>query len=380
MPSYLLCPVGSDEGGVRGINRVELGEEVDNARNMRMGDLAIPPGPYQMQGIDDVLSVIETNLAGAVVRSGSKACNVCHTNPIAMPDAGDDALSDRIDAFGEFELKDLHPCVISSDEPGRRVAPGHCPGDPVTEPHRQSLPEICDCIETALSDPSDVGDNLNEDHDEARVALALCRALAAYQRTRGVCGAMRPDGPSSSQSGPACTEPGSPCDPFSGELLQPSVGFVCQSTGTQAQCLSETVCGAYSLRGGGKFLHDKAVSMLRIDVAGSGGIDSPVNVQDSLDIAGSLSAFDYRTRTRVEIAPFTFVEGTTLGSGEDFSASGEGKALVNGVPSDVRVVTTRSGDVVSFQIFRTGVDPEQLLFEGTGEAARSGIGFEISVP
>ena len=81
MPSYLLCPVGSETGPegmqVRGSNRVEVGQAVDDQGNMRMADIPINPGLFKALTGD----VISHTKDGS--DAGTHGCNDdsigCHT-------------------------------------------------------------------------------------------------------------------------------------------------------------------------------------------------------------------------------------------------------------------------------------------------------------
>jgi hypothetical protein len=213
MPSYLLCPEGSNNGS----NRIEIGVVVGNKGEMQMADFPSPPGPYMPLGLADVLSVVPD----------SKECNSCHSNGNAGAAQGQPQLSLPIDPFGKFGNTALTPLIISTDEPGQLVNPG--PG--LTA---QSLSEVCGCIENAQTrnDPTDPLNN-----EQGRVVLALCRALEAYQESRGYCTEVV----SSPPSGPDCDVDalGYPCDPNTGGTAQASTGYTCQIVDEDLfQCVS----------------------------------------------------------------------------------------------------------------------------------------------
>ena len=213
MPSYLLCPEGSDNGS----NRIEIGVVVGENGEMQMADIPIPPGAYTTLGLADVLSVVPD----------SKGCNSCHDPGNPGAPQGGPQLSLPIDSFGTFGTTGLAPFIISTDEPGRSVNPGQ--GFTV-----QSLSEVCGCIEQAQirNDPTDP---LNT--DQGRVVLALCRALEAYQESRGYCTEVV----SSPPSGADCDVDalGYPCDPNTGGTAQASTGYTCQIVDEDLfQCVS----------------------------------------------------------------------------------------------------------------------------------------------
>jgi|GEM_PF-6967433 len=348
MPSYSLCPVGS-VGEAQGSNRIEVGQVVDAAGNMRMGDIPVPPGPYEPLDPADVVSKVDGG-------QGTKECNQCHGNPVQNPVMGDDELSDKLPAAPE--------CVICTDAPGQTAAPGDC--QPKTTPptprpvEAQCLSEICDCIDQALAVE---GDAHPLDDAQGVVLQKLCRALEAYQERIGVCGseACPP------QSGPACEDPGEPCNPIDGTTAAQSTGYSCQPTEQdEFQCISDQVCEAYSLTGGGKFLVGAAVSLVRLEVSGSAATTDPDALVDGTDVTATLDAYNYQTRTQVGQLSLTSFELTRAGS--DFEASGTGTALVNGVPTPVHFTASQTGSDVAFELF----DANDALLVGTdGEAGRA---------
>jgi hypothetical protein len=291
MPSYTLCPVGSVSDGVQGSNRVEIGEIVDDFDNMRMADVPVPPGPYEPLDPDEVISKVDGG-------QGTKNCNQCHGNPVESPTMGDDELSDKFPPDED--------CVICTDEPGKAAHPGNCQqksgGDP-RPAKAECLSDVCHCIDLAVAE-----DNHPLDTDQGRVIQALCHALEEYQQSQGVCG-------SDECPGPTCLD--------------------------------------YSLEGGGKFLdEDAAVSMVRLEVHGTAATNDPDEVVDSMDVTGSLSAFNYLTRTRIEMSGFSSFEVHRTGA--DFTASGAGTALVDGTPTAVEFEATRTGGDVTFTVSEAG--------------------------
>jgi hypothetical protein len=136
IPSYTLCP-GSD-GSNEHVNRVEIGVEVSRRKSIRlvMGDVSIPPGPYQrLNGWRDVISAVPD----------SKGCNECHEGGNENATKGAQQ-SIAIDTFGTSHIgTELAPYIIATNEPGRAIEPG--PGLKA-----QSLNEICGCIDDAVND------------------------------------------------------------------------------------------------------------------------------------------------------------------------------------------------------------------------------------
>jgi len=145
--------------------------------------------------------------------------------------------------------------------------------------------------------------------------------------------------------------------------------------------IRELVCGeiippgTYSLSGGGKFLANSAVSVLRLDLSGAAASDDPNSFSDSVDIGGSLRAFNYLTRTLIESVSFSSLQGTLLGGG-DLMAMGEGTAIVNGVPTNIDFDAAKTGGVITFEV--RNADTGALLAGGTGEPGRAALELTIT--
>jgi hypothetical protein len=201
------------------------------------------------------------------------------------------------------------------------------------------------------------------------VLQKLCRALEQYQQRIGVCGSEE----CPPQSGPACDDPGEPCSPINGLALLESTGYSCQPTEQDVfQCISDQVCEAYSLEGGGKFLVDSAVSLVRLELSGTAATTDPDSIVDGTDITVSLDAYNYLTRTHVEQASIWSFELTR--SGADFVATGAGTALVNGVSTSIEFTATQTGSDVTFEVRD---DADTLLIGTDGEVDRAA--FQLTV-
>jgi len=183
-PSFLLCPTDNKgAGGQFGSDRAELGEDVDDKGNMKMGDLPAPPGAT------DFSKVTEGDVLSKVVPmsdQGTKACNSCHNEPMPGTE-GDNQLSDPIDPFGTFSGTELAPFVIDTDEPGRTADPQA----------KMTLKDVCKCmmknkdaIQQAANsppvDPADRNPNLN-----MKLLLKLCRKLKNKIPRTPACGTPR---------------------------------------------------------------------------------------------------------------------------------------------------------------------------------------------
>jgi hypothetical protein len=229
--------------------------------------------------------------------------------------------------------------------------------------HADSLSEICQCIKDART---------NENHPlyhEGDVVEKLCDALASYQTARGICGSDECPPP----SGPACSQLGDSCSPITGESVLIVTGYSCQAVGEALQCVSDCHCQRYFVSGGGKFLVNGAVSMVRLELSGRVSTSEPDPLVDTTDVTGELSAFNYLTRTLVESVSFSSFEATR--SGADFSVTGAGTALVNGAATDIEFDASQTGSDTHFEV--RDADTSAVLAGGMGEAGRAA--FELTV-
>jgi hypothetical protein len=358
MPSYLLCP--SDEGH----ERVEIGEAIDGAGNMRMADIHIHPGAF--------VAIDETDV---VSEDDSKGCNsngsTCHTEYI--PPSTTDKRSAPIDPFDGAPAFGNPDCIIATDRCDKSAikTPKNCFGSD-TEPRTarpQSLSEVCDCIEAG---------NTNPDHPlflflggEGLAVEELCHALETYQDTRGACTAVG----CPPSTGPECEDPGSPCDPSTGATVTAAAGYHCQPTEEDIfQCIADCPCRDYDLLGGGKFLVNTAVSMVRLKLDGLVATPDPDQFADNDHLNGELEAFNYLSRTLVQSVSFSSLEATRTGA--DFTAEGTGTALVNGVSTNIEFTATQTGSVATFEV--RDADTLDVLAGGTGENDRSAFQLTVS--
>lgn len=167
IPSFSLCPDDSfGAGNLRGSDRIEIGSLVTSRTcpdKLVMADVPIPPSGYKK--IDPLNSVIGK-------KGDDKGCtDICHSDP--APKVGKDKvlLFPPRPIFGESQnLNNLKDYVIFTDLPEQTVAP--------TQAQRQTLSEICACIDEAVNDDADMlaGEFVTQ---------KLCRALLQYQQTRG---------------------------------------------------------------------------------------------------------------------------------------------------------------------------------------------------
>ncbi|MBM2833797.1 MAG: hypothetical protein HW406_958 [Candidatus Brocadiaceae bacterium] len=189
--SYLLCPTGSaGADDVVGSNRVEIGVvvgETGSGTVMVMADIPVPRGTSTVGNLMDVISV------GSSI-TGSKGCNECHGNGGIEASEGVPQLSERIEVFGTSgapttvrdpsSIIDTDDCQVEEKIKGTELEDGL---------KKQTLSEICDCIDKAIMDPGDAGDDKFFDNPEqAQVVLKLCQELRDYQKNRDISGTCTP--------------------------------------------------------------------------------------------------------------------------------------------------------------------------------------------
>jgi hypothetical protein len=127
--------------------------------------------------------------------------------------------------------------------------------------------------------------------------------------------------------------------------------------------------------GGGKFLTNAAVSILRLDLSGAAD-NKDRNSFTSSDIVGSLRTYNYLTRTLIESVSFSSLQGIL--SGSDLTAMGQGMAMVNGVLTDIDFVAASTRGVITFQVRNAA--SKVVLAGGTGETGRAALGLIITPP
>jgi hypothetical protein len=235
----------------------------------------------------------------------------------------------------------------------------------------ESLEQVCQCIRDA-ADPEDPDydpeDPLaNEAYDYLR---SLCDALEVYQSTRGAC-AMA-DCPSA--TGLPCDIPGGFCDPTTGDGVPVASGYSCRANDAgEDQCIADCPCREYDLLGGGKFLINGAVSMVRVELDGLVATADPGEFSDDDAITGTLSAFNYLTHTLIDSVSLSSLSATQTGA--DFTATGAGTALVNGVTTNIEFDASQTGSSASFEL--RNADSSAVLAGGLGEDDRSA--FQLTV-
>jgi hypothetical protein len=286
-PSFLLCPRESAGGS----NRIEIGGDqqpiLSNKAtvNMQMADVSINPRQRWDTSADfkSVLSITSDNPAT------NKACNgSCHTSgtgdPIIFNAKQTKTINSLIiDPFGYFANKAksentvyLQQFIIETTEPNKKTLVKPNP------PYRpQTLAQVCNNILGA-----DVfGNPIND---------TLCNKLREYQ-----AGALRR-----------------------------SDGSVAKPCGKSGDPAIKLVCGG--INGGGMFNDTKMVpSVISVDVSGQARNNND-GTFSFLDTDGTLTAYNYGTRTMLTSVAITSIQ--MLNNGAKVSGNGQGQITINGTP------------------------------------------------
>jgi hypothetical protein len=158
--------------------------------------------------------------------------------------------------------------------------------------------------------------------------------------------------------------------PKAGDLYKKIFGGVHE---TAHATFTET---AYTVDGGGKFLAtNRTVCTLRVDLSGTGVFSAPSSFSDNSDIAGSLRAFNYLTRTLIQSVAFSFIQGKLLSNG-DLVLNSTGTATVNGVLTNIRFDAVKRGGVVTFEV--RNAETGGVLAGGTGEPGRATLSLTVT--
>lgn len=341
-PSFSLCITSS------GLDRVEIGETINTQGHMRMGDVHVDPGYVYL---DPSAPVSKVDASG----NDTGQCWSCHESHDQAE--GEDAIShpEPYEIFGQH-------CVTDTDEPCQTPDAGL--GDCRTEGQltQESFGEICSCLDAKVNNDLDP---LFQDPKLLR-ASRLCQALMDYRATRGMCGTEECPDP----VGPGCHSEGQSCDPYQqGFIVSETTGYTCQEVdGGELQCVSSRECVDYSIAGGGKFLGDDGVSLLRLLITGRAAVDG-CPVGDTTDIDAEISAFKHAANTLVNSVQLSSLTATDEGGG-NLTLEARGKAAVNGGgPVNVSVDADVNLGTPSFEIRDT--DASSSLAGGTGEPGRS---------
>jgi hypothetical protein len=348
-PSFSLCI--ADTGG--GLDRVEIGQTINAQGDMRMGDVHIDPAGYGYTDPSAPVSKADGSGPG-----DSAQCWTCHDHDNDTP-IGEEAISSP----SPYQIFDTN-CVTDTDEPCQLpdAGDGDCRTQGTLE--QKSFAQICQCL-----------DNKNDLDEEDPLypkllrARGLCHALMDYQSTRGICGSEE----CPQHHGPDCSAlaTGYDCNPYeipAGAATE-HTGYTCQEVEPGVkQCVSSRVCVDYSITGGGKFIGEDGVSLLRLLITGRTAVDD-CPVCDTTDIDADVRAFNHAADTLVNGVQLSSIKATDLGGG-DLSVEAKGAALVNGGgPVNITLDASKTAGTPAFEIDDT--DAPASLAGGTGEAGRS---------
>jgi hypothetical protein len=128
--------------------------------------------------------------------------------------------------------------------------------------------------------------------------------------------------------------------------------------------------------GGGAFLSSancKTVCQQDVCCACSGSATSCANTSGVGAV--TFTCFNYCTYTLIQSVSLSSFQGTLLGSGGDFQASGIGTAMVNGVPTNISFSAAVTSGVPSISV--TNTNTNQMLAGGTGESGLADFGLDI---
>jgi hypothetical protein len=342
-PSFSLCITGS------GLDRVEIGETINAAGDMRMGDVHVDPNGYASTDPSEPVSKVDEN------GNDTAQCWNCHDSTAAPQ--GAEAISGPLSNFGRN-------CVTDTDEACQKpdVEDGNCHDQGNLE--RKTFAEICQCLDDkvlAQNDPL---------YPKLVRSRALCHALKDYRATRGICGSE--DCPR--ETGPDCSAlaTGVSCDPYQlpAAASETATGYTCQevTSGGLKQCLSSRMCVDYSVAGGGKFIGDDGVSLLRLLISGRAAVDN-CPICDSTEIDAEISAFNHAADMLANSFQLSSVQATDLGGG-DLTVEATGTASVDGGgPTNISLDASKTSGTPAFDLEDT--DAPAGLAGGTGEAGRS---------
>jgi hypothetical protein len=370
-PSFLLCPIDSKGRPFKdfGTDRIEVGEDGDGVDidlegkspgSMRMADVPAPANT-------DFTALTVDKVVSQPGGERDKGCTMCHgadgTNSKPINPFGTRTFS-RPDKYGH--KIEIGRYVMDTNEADKKIpaegqlltnTDGKTPlkANPQTgvanemlqDLKAQTLRTVCDCImnnkktiATQAANPNiaktigrdnppdgSTGENTELDTD---LLLNLCTKLRDYRENKA-CGKSDPD--------PA---------------------LVCSG-----------------LSGGGKFLIGTGVSMLRFHFSGNAYIFGP-NSLSFIDADGSVSAYNYATRTLIDEGQLSALNVMTLPNG-DLVVTGSGSALVNGIPTNILLKVTRTNGALTFGMYNVDASMA-LLAGGDEEPGRAALDFNPNAP
>jgi subtilisin family serine protease len=142
----------------------------------------------------------------------------------------------------------------------------------------------------------------------------------------------------------------------------------------------------YQVAGGGSFEQDGKVSVVRIELEGSGDPNTPPGTfRDTEDVLGELQVYDYATNTKIETTlltpPGEDDEVTGADTGDERTVSGVAvEALVTRDGEEtpnvlIDFLLTESGGVVSYEVRDHAT--QELMVGGTGRPGRASLAVTI---
>jgi hypothetical protein len=317
-PSFLLCPQDSGTAPNYGMDRVELGEDVeDGDGDMLMADVPFAPGHVALPFDEDEVKNNTDN---------DKSCNDesigCHK---AGTDDGDFATSEPIDPFGNpiggigINGADY---IISTDEECKEAEPDESMFT------AQNLSDICTCIkDNRAAILAAAGDDAEK---RMNVLLALCQALSRYQYSHGVCGGVvTPNGGEPPMCPPGCAEAG-----MNGQFMSGATKF-------------------------------------NANIYVSGSTTYPMGPDPTYTFderTGVMSVHDTVTGNTIAGPVYTSAELMSSGGG-NYTLEATATVKVNGTPTMVDFTATKTGTVVTYSIKRAS--DMTVLSSGTGVAGKS---------
>ena len=165
------------------------------------------------------------------------------------------------------------------------------------------------------------------------------------------------------------------------EITVTGLGSSGMGSGSQTHCCPPRppTCTevTWTIQGGGKYINDTGVTMLRIDLGGSGDTNDFVSFSDIDDIQANFNAFNFSNRTMIQLISFSSVQGAFL-NGDDFVISAKGTASVNKTPTEINFNANKTQDLIHFEI--RDVQTGALIADGTGENQRSSLEMTITQP
>lgn len=327
-PSFLLCPEDSGSAPAFGVDRIEIGQDLNNAVGsiMSMADVPLPPGNAKLIDPDTTISTTTTD----------QGCNGCHTpgaNQAGTLPSGAGATlltSEQLDPFGPNGFNNGANFVISTDEFKQQASP--------TSGTAQGLNAICACV---AQNQAAIGTAASNPHEKnIGVVLGLCRALNSYQYSKGVCQGITAKGVNVPTFPPACATAG--------------------------------VSGQFKDGGSAAFQFGIAIVTSGTTFGTTNGPFTYANPY------GFLGGTDPVTAMPIVLTTFQTAQLTLLAGPNHFSLTGTASALVNGAAKTVNYTATSNAGGLSILV--TDSTTSVVYASGTGVKGKSSAGYGIAPP